>query len=145
MAGPNESHESVVIGDGVVVKGTFSVPAKAVINGVIEGDVTAQEVLVGPTGRVTGRVSAQIIDVRGVLNNTTVSEQSLIIRATGKVSGKVQYKEIEIEKGGQIEGALNQGAGAASAAPVTSGSPMGRSTSPNPTANTEGPDTGPDA
>lgn len=109
MAGPNESHESVVIGDGVVVKGTFSVPAKAVINGVIEGDVTAQEVMVGPTGRVTGRVSAQIIDVRGVLNNTTISEQSLIIRATGRVSGKVQYKEIEIEKGGQIEGALNQG------------------------------------
>jgi cytoskeletal protein CcmA (bactofilin family) len=90
-------------------------------------------------------VSAQIIDVRGVLNNTTVSEHSLIIRAPGKVSGKVQYKEIDIEKGGQIEGALNQGAGATSAAPAASGSPMGRSTSPNPTADTEGPDAGSDA
>ena len=117
MAGPNESHESVVI----------------------EGDVTAQEVLVGPTGRVTGRVSAQIIDVRGVLNNTTVSEQSLIIRATGKVSGKVQYKEIEIEKGGQIEGALNQGAGGAASAPVVGGSSVSQGAAPNNTADTDGP------
>ena len=33
MANPSESLESVVIGDGVVVKGAFTVPSKAVING----------------------------------------------------------------------------------------------------------------
>ncbi|NDF45503.1 MAG: polymer-forming cytoskeletal protein, partial [Betaproteobacteria bacterium] len=35
----------------------------------------------------------------------------LIVRATGKIAGKVQYSEIEIEKGGEIEGTLSQGAG----------------------------------
>ena len=110
MANPSESLESVVIGDGVVVKGAFTVPAKAVINGVIEGDLTAEEVLIGPTGRITGRVSAKIIDVRGQLHNTIVSEKSLIVRSTGKIVGKIHYSEIEIEKGGEIEGALSQGA-----------------------------------
>jgi len=110
MANPSESLESVVIGDGVVVKGAFTVPAKAVINGVIEGDLTAEEVLIGPTGRITGRVSAKIIDVRGQLHNTIVSERSLIVRSTGKIVGKIHYSEIEIEKGGEIEGALSQGA-----------------------------------
>lgn len=110
MANPSESLESVVIGDGVVVKGAFTVPAKAVINGVIEGDLTAEEVLIGPTGRITGRVSAKIIDVRGQLHNTIVSETSLIVRSTGKIVGKIHYSEIEIEKGGEIEGALSQGA-----------------------------------
>jgi len=33
----------------------------------------------------------------------------LIVRATGKIVGKIHYAEIEIEKGGEIEGALNQG------------------------------------
>jgi len=75
MANPADSLESVVIGDGVVVKGAFTVPAKAVINGVIEGDLTAEEVLIGPTGRITGRVSAKLIDVRGQLHNTIVSEK----------------------------------------------------------------------
>ena len=110
MSNQSESLESVVIGDGVVVKGSFTVPSKAIINGVIEGDLTAEEVLIGPTGRITGRVSAKVIDVRGQLHNTIISEKSLIVRATGKIAGKVQYAEIEIEKGGEIEGTLSQSA-----------------------------------
>ena len=104
MANQSDTLESVVIGDGVVVKGAFTVPSKAVINGVIEGDLTAEEVLIGPTGRITGRVSAKVIDVRGQLHNTIVSEKSLIVRATGKIVGKVHYAEIEIEKGVNAEG-----------------------------------------
>jgi cytoskeletal protein CcmA (bactofilin family) len=118
MTNQPESFESVVIGDGVVVKGTFTVPAKAVVNGVIEGDLTAEEVLVGPTGKITGRVSAKVLDVRGELHNTIISEKSLIIRSTGKIAGKVQYVEIEIEKGGEVEGTLTQsGPGAPTSLP----------------------------
>lgn len=134
MANPSESLESVVIGDGVVVKGAFTVPAKAVINGVIEGDLTAEEVLIGPTGRITGRVSAKIIDVRGQLHNTIVSERSLIVRSTGKIVGKIHYSEIEIEKGGEIEGALSQGAEPPTMAASSPASPATVSAPPAPTA-----------
>ncbi len=120
MTNQPESFESVVIGDGVIVKGTFTVPAKAVVNGVIEGDLTAEEVLVGPTGKITGRVSAKVLDVRGELHNNIISEKSLIIRSTGKIAGKVQYVEIEIEKGGEVQGTLNQ---TAPGAPTTPGTP----------------------
>jgi cytoskeletal protein CcmA (bactofilin family) len=108
VANPADSLESVVIGDGVIVKGVFFVPSKAVINGVIEGDLTAEEVLIGPTGKITGRISAKVIDVRGQLHNTVISEKSLIIRSTGKITGKIHYVEIEIEKGGEVEGSLTQ-------------------------------------
>jgi cytoskeletal protein CcmA (bactofilin family) len=79
-----------------------------VINGIVEGDLTAEEVLIGTTGKITGRVSAKVIDVRGQLHNTVISEKSLIIRSTGKITGKIHYVEIEIEKGGEIEGTLTQ-------------------------------------
>ena len=108
MANPAASLESVVIADGVTVKGVFFIPSKAVVNGIIEGDLTAEEVLIGPTGKITGRISAKVIDVRGQLHNTVVSEKSLIIRSTGKITGKIHYVEIEIEKGGEIEGTLTQ-------------------------------------
>jgi cytoskeletal protein CcmA (bactofilin family) len=125
MTNQPESFESVVIGDGVIVKGTFTVPAKAVVNGVIEGDLTAEEVLVGPTGKITGRVSAKVLDVRGELHNTIISEKSLIIRSTGKIAGKVQYVEIEIEKGGEVEGTLTQsGPGAPIALPPSQTVPV---------------------
>ena len=76
MSNPSDSLESVVIGDGVIVKGTFIVPSKAIVNGVIEGDLTAEEVLIGPTGKISGRISAKVIDVRGELHNTIISEKS---------------------------------------------------------------------
>ncbi len=139
MSNQSDSLESVVIGDGVVVKGAFTVPSKAVINGVIEGDLTAEEVLIGPTGRITGRVSAKVIDVRGQLHNTIVSEKSLIVRATGKIVGKIHYSEIEMEKGGEIEGALSQGAEPAASAPTptpaASPAPAAAPATPAPTAN----------
>jgi cytoskeletal protein CcmA (bactofilin family) len=101
----------------VIVKGTFIVPSKAIVNGVIEGDLTAEEVLIGPTGKISGRISAKVIDVRGELHNTIISEKSLIVRSTGRIAGKVHYSEIEIEKGGEIEGSLNQGVEYPSTAP----------------------------
>ena len=109
MSNQSDSLDSIVIGDGVTVKGTFTVPSKAIINGVIEGDLTADELLIGPTGKITGRIKAKVIDVRGELHNDIISEKSLIVRSSGKLAGKVHYSEIEIEKGGEIEGVLNQG------------------------------------
>ena len=53
-------------------------------------------------------MSAKVIDVRGQLHNTIISEKNLIVRSTGKIAGKVHYSEIEIEKGGEIEGSLSQ-------------------------------------
>ncbi len=138
MSNQSDSLESVVIGDGVVVKGTFTVPSKAVVNGVIEGDLTAEEVLIGPTGRITGRVSAKVIDVRGQLHNTIISEKSLIVRSTGKIAGKVHYSEIEIEKGGEIEGSLSQDSDdvptQAAQAPQASAKPVAGSAQPAPAA-----------
>jgi cytoskeletal protein CcmA (bactofilin family) len=96
--------------------------------------LTAEEVLIGPTGRITGRVSAKIIDVRGQLHNTIVSERSLIVRSTGKIVGKIHYSEIEIEKGGEIEGALSQGAEPPAMAASSPASPATVSAPPAPTA-----------
>ena len=98
MSNQSDSLESVVIGDGVVVKGAFTVPSKAVINGVIEGDLTAEEVLIGPTGRITGRVSAKVIDVRGELHNTIVSEKALLSVQQAKSSAKSTMLKSKLKK-----------------------------------------------
>jgi cytoskeletal protein CcmA (bactofilin family) len=71
---------------------------------------------------IKGKVTAEIIDLRGEIHDTLTAKKSLFIRSTGNALGSVQYAEIEIEKGGEIEGALNQGAEPITPAP----------TSPNP-------------
>ena len=95
------------VGEGVVLKGNFEVPDIASISGTIEGELTAKQVIVESTGTIRGKVTGEMVDIRGEVVEYLASTQSLIIRSTGKVSGAIHYSEIEIEKGGHIYGDLH--------------------------------------
>ena len=90
------------VGEGVVLKGNFEVPDIASISGIVEGELTAKQVIIEATGIVRGKLSGESIDIRGEVNEYISSTRSLIIRSTGKVSGSINYSEIEIEKGGHL-------------------------------------------
>lgn len=107
MADSNQSG-CLTVGEGVVLHGTFTVPDIAVISGSIEGEVTARELIVASTGMIRGKVVADIIDLRGEVHDTLTARKSLFIRSTGKAFGSVQYVEIEIEKGGDLQGSLKK-------------------------------------
>ena len=98
----------LVVGEGVTLSGNFIVPNSASISGTIEGDLTAREILVGSTGVLKGKVTADMVDVRGEIHENVVSSKALFVRSTGKVIGAVEYAEIEIEKGGDLQGSLNK-------------------------------------
>lgn len=42
---------SLTIGSGVTAKGVLHVPGKASVHGTVEGELTADEVIVGETGQ----------------------------------------------------------------------------------------------
>ena len=95
------------VGEGVILKGNFEVPDIASISGVVEGEITAKQVIIEATGVVRGKLSGESVDIRGEVNEYISSTRSLIIRSTGKVSGSINYSEIEIEKGGHLHGELH--------------------------------------
>jgi len=109
MADSPELPGSIVVGEGVLAKGTFKVPGRAVINGSVEGELIAKDVFIGPSGRAIGKFKAEMADIRGEVHDTLVTTGSLIIRSSGKITGTVIYKEVEIEKGGEMEGKMSQG------------------------------------
>ena len=99
---------SIVIGEGVEAKGTFVVPGRAVLNGTLEGNLVAKDLFVGKTGKGIGKFRAEVADVHGQIHDTLVTG-SLVVRSSGRISGVVYYREVEIEKSGQIEGKMAQG------------------------------------
>ena len=107
MADSNQSG-CLTVGEGVVLNGTFVVPDIASVPGSIEGEITARELIVASSGVIKGKVTAEIIDLRGEIHDTLTAKKSLFIRSTGKALGSVQYAEIEIEKGGDLQGALQK-------------------------------------
>ena len=65
LAEPNVAY----IGAGVTIKGEISAPDVIVVDGVIEGDVTARSIRVGVSGSIKGNVVANEAEVHGTLAN----------------------------------------------------------------------------
>lgn len=104
----NNQTGCLTVGEGVILHGTFVVPDSASISGNIEGEITARELILTNTAVIRGKVTADVIDLRGEIYDTLVARKSLFIRSTGKVVGTVQYAEIEIEKGGELQGTMQK-------------------------------------
>ena len=99
---------NLVIGEGVVIAGSISVPETATVAGQVEGEVSAKELFVTESGVIRGKVIAEVIDLKGEVHDTMTASKSLFVRGTGRALGTVEYALIEIEKGGDIQGALSK-------------------------------------
>lgn len=102
----NEQKGNLIIGEGVTVTGTFVIPSKAVINGSLNGELTADEIMVGKAGKLTGKITARNADVHGETHDTLTIANHLILRSTGKIHGRATYGELEIERGGLVSGTV---------------------------------------
>ena len=108
MATNIDQSNNLVIGNGVTFKGTLNVPKKATIYGTVDGELTAEEIFIGQSGKITGKVTARAIEVEGEMHQVIHCRDHLHIRATGKVSGKLEYSQIQIERGGEFRGEMQQ-------------------------------------
>jgi cytoskeletal protein CcmA (bactofilin family) len=104
----HSSANDVYLGEGVIFKGTMVVPNRAVIAGTFDGELDAQSVLIKAAGKMSGRTEAVDLDVHGELAEKVRSKNLLTIRQTGRVDGTLTYADIEIEKGGQFVGVMQQ-------------------------------------
>jgi cytoskeletal protein CcmA (bactofilin family) len=102
-----EQENAVYIGAGAALKGEISVPDTIVVDGEIEGQVTARVVVVGHTGVIRGNIVATEADVSGWISDHIDIKQLLVVRETGRVEGRVTYGEIELEKGAIVTGELS--------------------------------------
>jgi cytoskeletal protein CcmA (bactofilin family) len=101
-----EEENVAYIGAGVTLKGEVSASDLIVVDGAIEGDVSARVLKVGQGGVIRGNVSATEADVSGWISDSVEIKQLLVVRASGRVEGKIAYGEIELEKGAVIAGEL---------------------------------------
>jgi cytoskeletal protein CcmA (bactofilin family) len=106
MNDQNEQKGNLIIGEGVTVTGTFVIPSKAVINGSLNGELTADEIMVGKAGKLTGKITARNADIHGETHDTLSIANHLILRSTGKIHGRATYGELEIERGGLVSGTV---------------------------------------
>lgn len=117
---------SLLVGEGVFMKGSMRVPGTASVDGKLEGELTADTVIVQNNGSMDGRTTANHVRVAGQLNNTTIANKTLVIESSGRISGSITYEDLEIKKGGQLQGSITKvgQAAPAAAAPVAPAKPV---------------------
>ena len=102
---PSSGEKSVIgndlkiIGQGlkIIGRGTLQV------DGDIEGDVQAAEVLVGEKGKVAGMVAGQQVVVRGTVLGV-VCARTVALKATCHVESDVHHMSLAIEQGAHFHG-----------------------------------------
>ena len=87
------------IGEGVIFKGSISAPDTVVVDGTVEGDITARAVRIGVSGAVKGSLNSIDADIHGKLSDKVEVRQFLHVRSTGRVEGEVACGDVQIEKG----------------------------------------------
>ncbi len=114
---------ALLVGEGVYMMGSMRVPGTASIDGKLEGELTADTVIIQTNGSMDGRTTANHVRVAGQLNNTTVANKTLVIEASGRIGGAITYEELEIKKGGSLQGGIYKVGQAAPQAPVAAAKP----------------------
>ena len=94
------------VGKGVTISGVFHVAGEAFVDGRAEGQLTAEAINVTPNGVVTGNAVANHVRVAGLMEKSITAKTSLLVESTGTVRGTIAYADLEIRKGGELEGSI---------------------------------------
>ncbi len=100
---------SLVVGKGVHIKGEIHNCELLKLEGIIEGSVEdVSNLSVESGGTFDGAAIVGYAKVSGELNGRIVVKDRLTITTTGKVEGKINYGELEIGRGGTLNGRVKR-------------------------------------
>ena len=99
------------IGAGASLEGTVRFSGRLEVDGVVTGAVIADpaeasELIIGAKGRVQGQIDAATVVISGVVEGPIRAGLRLDILAGARVDGDISYRDLQIQHGAVVEGAL---------------------------------------
>jgi cytoskeletal protein CcmA (bactofilin family) len=100
----------LTVGPGISLAGKIAACERLVVEGEVRVTLEAARAIeIATTGRFTGgKAEVEDAEVSGVYEGELTVRGRLLIRETGRVSGTVRYGAVEIERGGQLSGAVSR-------------------------------------
>jgi cytoskeletal protein CcmA (bactofilin family) len=100
-AGSNSARS--VLGADIRITGEITTTGSVEILGEIDGNISANGLIIGQEGRVKGSFAAQTVEVRGKLDGKVTCD-SVTLRSSAEVKADITTTSIVIESGARIEG-----------------------------------------
>jgi cytoskeletal protein CcmA (bactofilin family) len=103
--GGNSDSKQLIVGRDIALSGEISSCEKLVVEGRVEANITeCSELDIAEPGTFKGEATIDIAVISGRFEGTLVVRDLLIVHSTGRINGSVRYGQIEIERGGQLQG-----------------------------------------
>jgi cytoskeletal protein CcmA (bactofilin family) len=114
ISAPSSGEKSIIGNDLKIIGQGLKIIGRGLlqVDGEIEGDVHAAEVVVGEKGKVTGMVAGRQVVVRGTVSGV-VCAQTVALQASSQVDGDIHHMSFAIEQGAQFEGRSRRARGEA--------------------------------
>jgi cytoskeletal protein CcmA (bactofilin family) len=97
----------VFLGSDIVLSGELTCCDTLVAEGKVESNrIECRHFVLGNAGSFKGVVQAESAVISGQFEGRLIIRERLLIRSGGQVRGSAQYGQIEIEPGGELQGAL---------------------------------------
>tara|TARA_Y100001970_G_scaffold205987_1_gene250876 strand:+ start:5660 stop:6133 length:474 start_codon:yes stop_codon:yes gene_type:complete len=97
-----KENSSLIIGEGASIKGEIKEENEINVQGIIEGDVSCQNLIIGKTGSIKGKINAKTLYVEGNIEGEINVKERLKLMSSSYVSGKITYGSLEINEGGKL-------------------------------------------
>ena len=96
-----------IISEGSEFKGNIKTSGEIQIDGVINGNIRAKQIVVGVNGNVRGNITANFLRICGKTEGE-IRAETLEIVSSASVKGNIYKKTISIESGSKVIGNINE-------------------------------------
>tara|TARA_B100000686_G_scaffold214423_1_gene221379 strand:+ start:340 stop:912 length:573 start_codon:yes stop_codon:yes gene_type:complete len=130
----------LTVGKDMSLKGAeISDCGQLVIEGTIDGNLVSGRFLeIDYSGVFKGKAVVDNAEIAGIFDGELTVHNRLVIHASGQVCGKVHYGQLEVERGGRIDGqAQHDGESREAVQPVDENNPSITFTSPGALSETD--------
>jgi cytoskeletal protein CcmA (bactofilin family) len=110
-ASPPVKERSVIGSDLKIVGQGLQIISQGIlqVDGEVVGDVQGAEVVVGPSGKVSGKVAGHKVDVFGRVTGLVCGNE-VVLKASSIVDGDIHHRSLAIETGAQFSGGSRRAA-----------------------------------
>ena len=101
--------KSALIGPGIKINGDISGSENLVIEGKVEGkiELSANQVVVGETGKVNADVVAKVVKIDGEVQGDIDGKEKVVISKSGNVRGNISAPRVMLEDGALFKGSID--------------------------------------
>ena len=104
----SSSRAEAFLGQGTTIRGTVNFEGQAQVDGSIEGEINAGELLtIGQTAVVKATVKGSEIVILGNLQGDVFAAKKLTLKKPARVTGNISSPIIAIEEGVEFEGSCS--------------------------------------